>query len=340
MGVMEPPSRRAGVAATAAVLAAALLSACTATAADPTVPPTPAASSVHAAPTGQASGQPATDAARAALAARARTHMAALADGIGARYSGTDAERRAAQYATSAFEEAGYTVERQDFRFNEGSSANLVATKQGRSDREIVVGAHYDSGDEADGADDNASGVGVLLAAAEAVSGLDVPWTIRFVAFGAEEADDMFGSAHYVDQLDGAEARLIEAMVNIDSVSAGDIPYVYGDARALRDWTVQAAAQAGERMDTRDVRDLHEDADYYAFQRAGIPFIYFEATNWNLGDRDGFTQVDRRYGRRGAIMHTRFDTLDYLDQSFPGRVDARLGLYASVLVRIITEYGF
>ena len=267
-------------------------------------------------------------------------HLAELADGIGARYSGTSGERRAEQYVRAAFERLGYVVETQQFEFDEGTSANLVATKQGRSSDVIVVGAHYDAVDDGDGADDNASGVGVLLAAAEAVRSLDTEYTIAFVAFGAEEADDMFGSAHYVDQLDAGGRAAIRAMVNIDSVSAGDIPYVYGDADALREWTRQAASQAGSQMDTVPVSELHDDADYVAFRDAGIPFIYFEATNWNLGDRDGFTQVDPRYGRRGAIIHTRYDTLAYLDETFPGRVDENLGLYASVLVRILTEYRF
>lgn len=268
----------------------------------------------------------------------ARSHLEALANGIGGRYSGTAQEREAGAYVRSAFERLGYSVETQSFRFNEGTSANLIATKEGESDREIVVGAHYDSGDEADGADDNASGVGVLLAAAELVRDASTPYTIRFVAFGAEEADDMFGSAHYVDELDAAERDEIVAMVNIDSVAVGDIPYVYGDAEALREWTRDAGAQAGMAMDTVPVDRLHEDADYYAFQRAGIPFLYFEATNWNLGDRDGFTQVDPQYGRDGAIIHTRYDTLDYLDETFPGRIDDRLNLFTTVLSRILTEY--
>ncbi|HSO68527.1 MAG TPA: M28 family peptidase [Arachnia sp.] len=276
------------------------------------------------------------------LAAAARRHMTELADGVGARYSGTPAERRAGEYIQSAFEDLGYTVETQPFNFwerrSEESSANLVATKQGQSDDVIVVGAHYDSGDEGDGADDNGSGVGVLLAAAEAVRSVDTPYTIQFVAFGAEEADDMFGSAHFVDELDAEARDSIVAMVNIDSVSIGDIPYVYGDAEALLDWARRAADEAGQSMDTVPVRDLHDDADYVAFQQAGIPFIYFEATNWQLGDEDGFTQVDPRHGDEGAIMHTRYDTISYLDETFPGRVDERLGLYSVVVTRILTEY--
>ena len=273
------------------------------------------------------------------LGASARTRMEALANGIGDRYSGTPAEKRAGDYIEAAFTRMGYSVEEQTFQFGrrEASSRNLVATKQGSSTREIVVGAHYDSVQAGQGADDNASGVGVLLAAAESVRDVETPYTIRFVAFGAEESD-LDGSGYFVEQLDPAERANIVAMVNLDSVSAGDIPYVYGDAAEVRDWVRTAAAETGQRMDTVPVGNLHRDADYYPFQRAGIPFIYFEATNWGLGRRDGFTQVNPKFADEGGIIHTQYDTIKYLDSTFPGRIDERLNLYATVLVRLLEEY--
>ena len=38
------------------------------------------------------------------------------------------------------------------------------------------------------------------------------------------------------------------------------------------------------------------------------------------------------------IRHTRFDTIDYIDQSFPGRIDERLNLYVTLLVNILTNF--
>ncbi len=315
----------------ATILLTTMLAACSSVpSAAPPPQPTPA--------TPSQTSQPSQPSQLSTAAAKARDHVEVLADEIGARYSGTQGEQRAGSYVRSEFERLGYTVETQTFRFNEGSSANFVATKQGESPREVVVGAHYDAVDDGDGADDNASGVAVMLAAAEAVRDQEVPYTIRFVAFGAEEADDMFGSAHYVDELDTAQRRAIVAMINLDSVSAGDIRYVYGDAEDLKAWTRDAAEQLGQPLETIPVSDLHEDSDYYPFQRSGVPFIYFEATNWNLGDRDGFTQVDEQFGDRGAIIHTEYDTLEYVDRMFPGRVDERLDSYSTLLSRILTEY--
>lgn len=55
---------------------------------------------------------------------------------------------------------------------------NLIFSKQGASDRVIVVGAHYDCVEQTFGTDDNASGVGVLLELASIYSTKESPYTI------------------------------------------------------------------------------------------------------------------------------------------------------------------
>lgn len=287
------------------------------------------------------SAEPTTGLTPAASDAAPRVHLRALAEDIGAREPGTAEEARAAAYVRGALEGYGYATQTQEFTFSRRgkSSANIIATHQGTSPREIVIGAHYDSGPEGAGADDNASGVAALLTLAERLRDETTPLTITMVAFGAEEADDMHGSAHYVDELSSDELDNIVAMVNIDSIAAGEFPYVYGDADPLKGWIMNEALSLGTELRTVSTDRLHNDADYVAFMGAGVSFVYFEATNWELGDRDGFTQVDPRYGRNGAIMHTRYDTLSYLDATFPGRVDAHLALYIALLERIATEYA-
>ena len=48
--------------------------------------------------------------------------------------------------------------------------------------------------------------------------------------------------------------------------------------------------------------------------------------------------MDPQYGEDGYIWHTRFDTLDYIDQTFPGRADQRLELFSRLLYRTLTEF--
>jgi len=282
----------------------------------------------------------------------ARRHLEAFSK-IGARPSGSPQELRAARYIQSALQKMGYETQTQPFTFHIDDdedevfkSANVIALKEGRSSREIVVGAHYDSGDEGDGVDDNASGVAVLLEAAERVYAVDTPYTIRFVAFGAEE-EGLYGAYEYVAQLSTAEIKNTIAMINLDSLAAGDYTYVYGEDRpgSLRDWIVRMAPTTGFALDTRPIQDLDdpdgtpcECSDYSPFQDAGISIAYFEATNWNAGDQDGWTQVDPRYGDEGSIWHTEYDTLVYLEQTFPGRIDQHLQQFSTLLYNTLTQY--
>ncbi len=280
----------------------------------------------------------------------ARQHLVALCEDIGPRLPGSQEEAEAAEYIQAAFEAYGYDPQVQRFAFTndddeELESANVIAVKRGASPEEIVVGAHYDSVDDADGADDNASGVAVLLEVAKLLQDVQTPYTIRFIAFGAEEAD-MDGSHYYVEQMDKAAIENTVAMINLDSLIAGDITYVYGGAGrgSLRDWIINTAAEAGFALEARTARQLDQPdgtpcdcADYDAFQEAGIPFAFFEATNWDL-DPDAMTQVDPNLGEDGKIRHTEYDTLDYIDATFPGRIDNHLNVFITLLYDALTRF--
>lgn len=285
----------------------------------------------------------------------ARKHVTALSVDIGQRIAGTEGERAARKYIVSAFEAAGYTPEVQEFSTTyedeDGNqisirSANVIAVKPGLSKQEIIVGAHYDStGDAGRGADDNASSVGVLLEVAEKIREMETPYTIRLITFGCEEVD-LNGSSAYVGRMSRAEIDNTIAMINLDSLAAGDNTYLYSDEgqkARVRDWALDWAAKHGFDLQTIRNVDLTDEgagtSDYFAFQKIGIPFAYFEATNWTLGSQDGYTQVDPQYGEAGEIWHTQYDNLEYLDKTFPGRVDAHLNLFVSVLQAILTGYS-
>ncbi|MEW5941256.1 MAG: M20/M25/M40 family metallo-hydrolase [Chloroflexota bacterium] len=278
----------------------------------------------------------------------ARRHMEALV-AIGARVPGSANEQRAAEYIRQTFANLGYAPQVQTFAAYddddvEFTSANVIAVKQGNSSKEIIVGAHYDSTGDGLGADDNASGVGVMLEIAERVAQMQTPYTVRFIAFGAEE-NDLDGSYFYADGMTDDEVKYTVAYVNVDAIAVGDVAYVYSEEGAdafLRDWVLNWASGAGFPLQTiRDVDLLDFGdyvADYGAFWDRGIPYIYFEATNWDLGDKDGYTQVDPKYGDEGEIWDTEFDTLVYIDATFPGRVDEHLRLFASALFAVCAEY--
>jgi hypothetical protein len=99
-------------------------------------------------------------------------------------------------------------------------------------------------------------------------------------------------------------------------------------------------------MDLQTVRDVtlgdpktgRGVSDYSAFRDVGIPYVFFTSTDFNLGDKKGDTQVDARFGDHGKVTGTKFDTLDYLDTNFPGRVDDRLHLFVTVVYNLLLQY--
>jgi hypothetical protein len=279
------------------------------------------------------------------------SHVTAIADEISSRPTGTEKEAQTAQYIVNALEELGYAPETQPFTTLGMSgvvhSSNIIAVKQGLLPQEIVVGAHYDSVPVGTGADDNASGVGVLLEAAQRVKDISTPYTIRFILFGAEESG-LGGSKYYAGRMKLEEIQNTIAMINLDSLIAGDIAYVYGDAGdagVMRDWALTYAKE--QNLNLQSQPGINPDyppgttgdfSDHAPFKALGIPYTYFESTNWMLGDQDGYTQVSPEYGENGKIWHTSYDTLDYINTTFPGRIQERLNLFVVVLQGILTEY--
>lgn len=108
------------------------------------------------------------------------------------RFAEPENNRAVAQWIEEEFKRNGLTV------FRQGPFNNVVGTFQGScTDAKIIIGAHYDSVPRSPGADDNASAVAGMLAAAKALSQAGKP-PIAFVAFNQEE-DGLLGSRDFVE---------------------------------------------------------------------------------------------------------------------------------------------
>ena len=119
-----------------------------------------------------------------------RRDVAALAGEIGPRslFQGKTLAT-AEQYVATELAHAGWDVKREVYAVGGIECANLVAEKAGstKPGEIMVIGAHYDTVPVTPGADDNASGVAVLLALARELSATKTERTLRLVAFANEE---------------------------------------------------------------------------------------------------------------------------------------------------------
>jgi hypothetical protein len=213
-----------------------------------------------------------------------------LAGRIGPREATSAAFGRAAREVAAQLRTAGYDVVSQPLRVPAGDSwgvpvpagrtVNLIATLPSFDPRRPhrVVGAHLDSVPQAPGAEDNASGIAVMLELAR-MAGLSrdrLARPVLFVAFGAEEprgpgdAWHHFGSRHYVRTLPSVQRRAVRGMVSLDRVGVGESVRIRTGGRApetVAQELVTAARRAGVPV-TRGTD--HQSSDHWSFEKAGV----------------------------------------------------------------------
>jgi alkaline phosphatase isozyme conversion protein len=247
-------------------------------------------------------------------------------------------------------------------------STNVIAERAGTSGKRIIVGAHYDTriprserdlernigGPKLEGLDDNASGTGVLLEIAEALRVSAPNHTIVFIAFGAEEIG-LMGAHEVVNRMTPAERANTLWMVNIDSIVTGDRLYFHAgpetyakDPKAgyARDRALAIARGLGITATTNPGLNADKPkgtgccSDQAAFDRGGIPVVNLEATNWELGDLDGYQQTGKSKAfPTGYSWHlVDIDNRAHLEASLPpGRVDERTRDAIRILVPLVKE---
>ena len=112
----------------------------------------------------------------------------------------------AGDYIWGALKKTGYEPERQKVPYEDRTYHNIMVSLPGDKtpDETVIVGAHYDTVSDKPGADDNASGVAVLLEIAEALKDFRPGRTVRLVFFALEEPpvfrSPYMGSAVYARQ--------------------------------------------------------------------------------------------------------------------------------------------
>jgi Zn-dependent M28 family amino/carboxypeptidase len=156
--------------------------------------------------------------------AELRADVDMLAGQIGARsvFQG-DSLQRAADYVAGRLETYGWEVRRLSYPVNGRSCENIEVERLGaaRPEEIVVIGAHYDTVPSTPGADDNASGIAVLLALAETFAKSTPERTVRFVAFANEEPiyfqTPLMGSRVYAKACRERGENVV-AMVSLESL--------------------------------------------------------------------------------------------------------------------------
>lgn len=243
------------------------------------------------------------------------------------------------------------------FRGTDLTSYNIVGERIGTSGKQILLGAHYDSAPSSstldrtnlEGTNDNASGVGVLLELAQRLSAATTH-TVKFIFFGAEEIG-LVGSEAYANSLSQPEIDNTLVMVNFDSLVFGDKLYLHAGRGATenpdwfkyRDLALEIAAENGIAAETNP--GLNEEypkgtgccSDLESFDFL-LPVVAAEATNWDIGDLDGYTQTADPRVPGGATWHDpATDNRKFINGIFPGLIEERSRNYTLIFDQFITR---
>jgi len=194
----------------------------------------------------------------------------------GPRPAASTAERRAHDRMERRFRNAGLAVRVQGFDVpGKGRSRNVVGVRPGRRTCLRVVMAHAASVPEAAGAEDNASGLGLLAALAPRLAAIDPPCEVWLVATGAEERL-YTGSPDHLGALALARSvprRRLRYALSLDEVgSRGAFRLRSPAARPRRGVEQEIFAAAGRgRVPVDWVRDAGTgNSDHREFELAGM----------------------------------------------------------------------
>ena len=284
-----------------------------------------------------------------------------LSKNLKGRSVGTAKEAETVDYLVQQIKGFDYTPTLQpfDYEFEEQSltSYNIVAERPGTSGKQILLGAHYDNETSSstvdrsnlEGTNDNASGVGVLLELAQRLE-TDTNHTVKFQFFGAEEIG-LVGSEYYANSLNPKEIDDTLLMVNLDSLIVGDKMYFNAGRGATenpssfnyRDLALDIAkendiaAESNPGFNENYPEGTGCCSDLESFDQI-MPVLAAEATNWDIGEKDGYTQTSNPKVPGGATWHDpATDNRQFINDVFPGLIKERARNYTIVLDQFIDE---
>lgn len=256
-------------------------------------------------------------------------HIRFLAsDELKGRNNGTPEGLRAAQYVADEFAAIGLRpagvggAYYHDFELPWGREAvirgrNVAGLLEGasRPDEVVLVAAHHDgrgviSGRIQNGADDNASGVAMILELARALAARPPARSVLFASFDAEE-NGLAGSRAFV-KAKVADPERIAAMVCFDLIGGDFVPgeerrvYALGSEYSAELWDhvgaeVREAALEVRRVGIYLIEMMGPRSDYGPFRDARVPFVFLSTgTPWYYHTE--YDDLDRiNYAKMAAI---------------------------------------
>ncbi|PYT64408.1 MAG: hypothetical protein DMG35_00455 [Acidobacteria bacterium] len=203
------------------------------------------------------------------------------------------------------------------FGADPGRERNVIADIEGADATEMVLlTAHFDSWDPAQGANDNGAGVATVLEAARILKALKIrpKHTIRFVFFSGEE-QLANGSRAYVEHHKG-ELDKIRAVINTDAGAQAPLGLQLNGRQDLEAATKKLLKPLAPFGADGVFMDADFDSDHESFMVVGVPAYSLRVER---GDYD-------------VRHHTIVDTFERIDPSM-------LGIHTAVMAVVAYQFA-
>ncbi|XTZ39210.1 aminopeptidase [Salmonella enterica] len=309
------------------------------------------------------------------FASQQARHIASVFPG---RMIGTPAEMLSADYLQQQFALMGYQSDIRKFKTRYGyrakdthkiwqnvTGSTVIAAHEGKLPQQIIVMAHLDtyaprSDDDIDnnlggltlqGLDGNAAGLGVMLELADTLKDVSTLYGIRFVATSGEE-EGQLGAASYLNRMSDQEKRNTLLVINLTNLIVGDKLYFNSGKntpasvrKLTRDRALAIArlhgitATSNPGLNPAYPQGTSCCSDAEVFDKAGIPVLSVETTNWSLGKKDGSQQRAKSKSFPQGVSHhdARLDNQQHIDQALPGRIEHRSRDVVRIMLPLVKE---
>ncbi len=168
-------------------------------------------------------------------------------------------------------------------------SRNVVGRVGPDTDERILLVAHYDGHDVAEGALDNGCGIATVVTAAGVLTAADLPIGVDVVAVGCEEVG-LLGAERLAETVD---LDAVKAVVNVDGAGRfRDLVALAHDSEATADVARAVADVTRQPIETR--AEPHPFSDQWPFVRRGVPALQLHSDSGERGRGWGHTHADTR----------------------------------------------
>lgn len=198
-------------------------------------------------------------------------------------------------------------------------SANVIGEIPGQTPEIVLLGAHLDSWDTTPGANDDAAGVGIVIAAAHRIAGAGKPRrAIRVVLFANEEFGISGGKAYAQAHAD----ELARHVLVVEADAGSGAPYRLGGWVADADWP-EVARLAGTLGLEPGANRQSGGADVEPLRKLGVPEIV----------------IHQDASRYFDVHHSANDTVERLDRAGLAQATAVVAAVARAAAERDSAFG-